>query len=683
MSIHIRSIVRSAAVSLALFALAACGGGGGSDTSPSAPPAPSTAARQVALTDAENTQHCQGRGGIKVLTGIDDNRDGDLDVPDEVDATEYVCNGAIGPQGDVGPQGNPGVDGTATVIIYFELGQSFALPEDAAAGDSAGTITAFTSNGTDVTFTEADSSSDAFDVSDAGEITLADDVSLDFETQNEYTIAVVATATDAPPAHFSVRIAVVDVEEPPLQDGTAANPYLVDTLAELQSIATGFQNEAVTTALSLEDTLAAHYRQTADIDASPTATWNDAGTDTSVYEGFQPIGDCGTDTICASDGDDSDATGDESADNVPFEGSFDGGGHLIAGLSIDRSTSGVGLFRATGSGSVLENVALVGVDLRGTTSGALVGYTLGTVRQSFATGRLDGRTETSKVGGLIGLSEGASEANFTAVTVAGDGGLIGTSSGAVLRSFALGSVTDSGGVPGGLIGLVGGRASHNFATGNVTGTNPVGLVGIANVSGSSISDSYALDTIAPKELTGAGPAARSYRLVAAEGDADAANGAVTEAGLRKLACADAIFEDGNGNGCDAFNENIFPWDFGTNADLPVINGLVGGLDAQGQRRAVEFSLVDRTATGAITSGETSVEVTLTAPAVGREAGSVLSYFWVLERSTAISADGLRAREVIITAEAGSYAAHLTIVERDAAGTLLAVYADEFTLTVTD
>ena len=252
-----RSVVRSAAVSLALFALTACGGGGDSSSS-SAPPAPSTAARQVALTDAENTQHCQGRGGIKVLTGIDDNRDGDLDVPDEVDATEYVCNGVAGPQGDVGPQGNPGVDGTATVIIYFELGQSFALPEDAAAGASAGTITAFTSNGTAVAFAEADSSSDAFDVSDAGEITLAADVSLDFETQNEYVIAVVATATDAPPANFSVRVAITDVYEPvppPIQDGTTANPYLVDTLAELQSIATGFQNEELATALSVNDSL--------------------------------------------------------------------------------------------------------------------------------------------------------------------------------------------------------------------------------------------------------------------------------------------------------------------------------------------------------------------------------------------------------------------------------------------
>ena len=88
-----RSIVRSAAVSITLFALAACGSGGGggdSDTSSSAPPAPSTAARKVVLE--VGSEECQ-YGGILVQTGIDDNRNGALD-DNEVDASEAVCNGA-------------------------------------------------------------------------------------------------------------------------------------------------------------------------------------------------------------------------------------------------------------------------------------------------------------------------------------------------------------------------------------------------------------------------------------------------------------------------------------------------------------------------------------------------------------------------------------------------------------
>ena len=572
------------------------------------------------------------------------------------------------------------------MIIYFELGQTFSLSEDAAVGDSAGTITAFTSNGTDITFAEADSSSDAFDVSDTGEITLAAGVSLDFETRDEYIIAVVATATDAPPANFSVRIAVVDVEEPPLQDGTAANPYLVDTLAELQSIGSGFSSddEGVVDPADATASLDSHYRQTADIDASPTAsgTWqmsvDDGGTpsDTSddvTLHGFLPIGNCGADNICASDGDDSDAAGDESADNASFEGSFDGGGYLISGLFIDRSsTRGVSLFATTGSGSVLENIALVGANVTGNnTTGTLVGYAQGTVRQSWASGRL----KANQVGGgLVGQSDGQLEGSFAVVTVMGSsdsGGAIGILGGSARRSFALGSAQATS-IGGGLIGTLSfGTVSHSFATGDITGGSSGGLVG---ASSGQTSDSYATGSAEDGGLVGAGSASRSYRV-----GAGGAGTEITLANLHALACADAAFEDDDGNTCDASNEDVFPWDFGTSADLPVINGLVGGLDAEGQRLAVEFSRVDRTLTGTA-----NVEKTIFVPSIPRrEAGSTLTYHWVFDNSANLIAtselDGLA---VLVTATtAASYSLHLTIIERDAAGTILAVYADEFSLTV--
>ena len=646
MSIHIRSIVRSAAVSIMLLAALSFTG--------------------LALTACEKFKGAEGDRGN---TGAQGEAGPQGDAGDTGTQGDTGPQGDVGQQGDTGSQGDPGVDGTATVIIYFELGQTFSLSEDATAGDSAGMITAFTSNGAAVAFAEADPLSTAFDVSSTGEITLADNVTLDLETQDEYVIAVVATATDAPDAHFSVRIGVIDLE----QDGTAASPWEVASLVQLQSIATGFRNPHIFVncpdiagcadgKLSAAASLAAHYRQTADIDAFPTAdaTYDSATgaiggstSDSTVGNGFLPIG--------------------------TFGGSYDGGGYLISGLFIDRNdTDNMGLFSRTSDGSVLENVVLVGTDVNGKdSSGVLVGSAAGTVRGSFTSGRLKGGQQ---IGGLVGESTSAVEDSFSAVTTAGSasiGGLVGGSAGSVRRSFALGSASISGNFGGGLVGASTGAISHSFATGSVSKTSEGGLVGA--LSGGSASDSYALDTIAPKKLVGSGSADRSYRLVTST---SATAGEVTLAELKALACADAIFEDGDGNTCDASNEDVFPWDFGTDDDLPVINGLVGGLDAQGQRLAVEFSMVDRaTVSETLTSGENSVDVTLTAPTVGREAGSVLSYFWVLERSTAISADGLRAREIVITAEAGSYAAHLTIVERDAAGTLLAVYADEFSLTV--
>ena len=58
-----------------------------------------------------------------------------------------------------------------------------------------------------------------------------------------------------------------------IQDGSSANPYCIDTLAELQSIDTGFTN-GYTTGNSVTRTraqsLGYHYRLTANIDAWPT-----------------------------------------------------------------------------------------------------------------------------------------------------------------------------------------------------------------------------------------------------------------------------------------------------------------------------------------------------------------------------------------------------------------------------
>ena len=82
-----------------LLGLSSCGGSGsGSSTDDASTPPPSTAARQVDLDpDDERCPY----GGVLVQTGIDENRNGKLD-DDEVDASEAVCNGAPGTNGDDG-----------------------------------------------------------------------------------------------------------------------------------------------------------------------------------------------------------------------------------------------------------------------------------------------------------------------------------------------------------------------------------------------------------------------------------------------------------------------------------------------------------------------------------------------------------------------------------------------------
>ena len=100
--------------------------------------------------------------------------------------------------------------------------------------------------------------------------------------------------------------------------GTAGNPYIITNVNQLQE---------------MNDNLAAYYILGNDIDASATKGWNSGA-------GFLPVG--------------------------AFTGSFDGGGHKIYNLYINRpSTSYVGLFGSVGSGGVVKNVGLENENING------------------------------------------------------------------------------------------------------------------------------------------------------------------------------------------------------------------------------------------------------------------------------------------------------------------------------
>jgi len=176
--------------------------------------------------------------------------------------------------------------------------------------------------------------------------------------------------------------------------GTEEDPYQIETIEQLQKIGeSAYQNS--------------HFIQVADIDASDTKNWNDG-------QGFEPL-----------------------------MGSFyyDGQGHVISDLTINRSNqNSVGLFGHVGS-SVLENIGLKNVEITGNWwVGGLVGDSE-TVQivNSWVTGKVTGNRD---VGGLVGrftidcgmdntgmiVGEGAVLASYTDVHVTGEervGGLIG------------------------------------------------------------------------------------------------------------------------------------------------------------------------------------------------------------------------------------------------------------------
>ena len=85
-------------------------------------------------------------------------------------------------------------------------------------------------------------------------------------------------------------------------------------------------------------------------------------------------------------------------------GSYDGNGHTIDSLLIDRPTGDfAGLFSALESGACIKNLGLRGCSITGRLrSGSLVGESLGMIDSVFA----EGNVTVTSGGGLVGLNRG-------------------------------------------------------------------------------------------------------------------------------------------------------------------------------------------------------------------------------------------------------------------------------------
>jgi CubicO group peptidase (beta-lactamase class C family)/PKD repeat protein len=236
--------------------------------------------------------------------------------------------------------------------------------------------------------------------------------------------------------------------------GTASNPYEVTNVKQLQCMG----DSATSTSLN------ADFRQTTDIDASGTSSWNNG-------DGFDPVGDSTT----------------------PFTGTFEGSGHTITALYVDRGgESNVGLFGW--SNGTITNVSVVDLDVAGSVDvGGLVGYNRGTVESSYATGDVNGSDR--RIGGLVGQNdEGTVRSSNATVNVSGGdevGGLVGLSNDATVKESHAASNVSGSTIVGGLVGTnVLATINKSYATGNVSGSNLAGgLVGFNNFGG--VRESYA------------------------------------------------------------------------------------------------------------------------------------------------------------------------------------------------
>ena len=247
----------------------------------------------------------------------------------------------------------------------------------------------------------------------------ADNLEYDFSATGLKTVIITHESEIAYVNNITVRNFIGSGE-------SAADPYLIGNPLQLANLAV-LVNTPATSALWTSK----YYRLTADIDLSSY----------SSGEGWTPIGNF----------------------NYAFEGHFDGAGHTVSNLYIDRTGGYTGLFGSAGKtyNVTIENLS---VTVASITGGNFTGGIAGSVYGNIADCKVTGGEVSGNdyVGGLVGYLGGDSydhEDEF-------DGELI--------NSYSTSEVSGNDRV-GGIAGaIVDGIMLNCYATGAVSGNNWVG-----------------------------------------------------------------------------------------------------------------------------------------------------------------------------------------------------------------
>ncbi len=174
----------------------------------------------------------------------------------------------------------------------------------------------------------------------------------------------------------------------------------------------------------------------------------------------------------------------------PYTGNFDGGGHTITGLKIDKSgTDYVGLIGCLGSGGKVQNVTLTNISVSGANCvGGIAGQNYGTVENCSVNGTVTGKGFTD-TGGIAGSNYGTISGCSAEGTVTGSvnvGGIAGGSYLGVIIDGCHSTAAVSGiSSVGGVVGNLGNGCSLMacYSTGNVTATITDGYAYVGGVVG--------------------------------------------------------------------------------------------------------------------------------------------------------------------------------------------------------
>ena len=258
-------------------------------------------------------------------------------------------------------------------------------------------------------------------------------------------------------------------------DGTVKNYTVITNLGAAGSV-------THTDLQGMNGGLALNYALGADIDATATSGWNTGA-------GFLPI--------------------------TSFSGTLDGLGHTISNLFINRPTANyVGLIRAAQNGVSVSNLGLVGESVNGKNYvGGLVGYSSGTISNSYSSGSVSG---LSYIGGLVGNNNSTISNSYSSSTVSGTstiGGLVGMNDGTISNSYSNGTVSGTSTI-GGLVGSNYVTISNSYSSGTVSGTSTIG--GLVGMNGGTISNSYSSGAVNGSSYVG-GLVGSNYNKTSFEG----------------------------------------------------------------------------------------------------------------------------------------------------------------------
>ena len=203
-------------------------------------------------------------------------------------------------------------------------------------------------------------------------------------------------------------------------------------------------------------------------------------------------------------------------DSKPFRGIFDGQGYTIQGISIDTTSSYIGLFGL--NSGIIKNVniidstflgfnyvgAIAGNNLNGsiyncyvdsvivgqTGVGGIVGDNDGAIYNCYNNGEVRGATKT---GGIAGINSGIVEGSYNLGIITGaenTGGIVGENSGDIKNCFNASLVYASNTNTGGIAGIHKGNIIENCYNAGTIYSEHNNLGGIAGLSSAHIKNVY-------------------------------------------------------------------------------------------------------------------------------------------------------------------------------------------------